>query len=392
MSKDLDMLFPYDGPTEDFPEIDMSPRDVRTWLRDSRPGDDLPCCFNTLVSYATNNAFQPYINHEGTWPTIVENWAGWAWDNDYKEAAVRLVTAALFNTNATADQSKWMNLYHRARGGQREAMRESFKAILPAAIHQSVNSRSNFYKNIGCIMKEAQAWCTPECIASMSDEQVLTILKQPCQPPELFQQIVALWVNNPERGHERLEAWKNMYAAVDSSNIMVGQAAANIGLCSPSLEDSVRLQAYRIVSPGNMHRLSVFQNTVNAFSKARKTLPEADYVVLFDGIAEKPFEIASNNHKESLLFMPLQQENVWSHLGFESQRRLAILVAYAYAPNDEHWAQWYNNVCESLQLPPALYALVSALELSSWPELVEYHEAKVSSVCLPEFDTAHLGL
>lgn len=381
---DQDVLMPYDCEVDELPSIDIDAKEVRYWLRDNLPGTELPCGFNTLVSYASNNALRPYINQAGTWPTIVKQWAGWAWENGYKDAGVRLVTAALFNTNATADQSGWMDMYCSGHEARREVMREGFKAILPAALHQSVNGKSHFFKNISGIMQAAKLWCTRDCIESMSDEQVLTMLKQPCSPEALFHQIVALWLNHPELGHERLNKWTHIYHE-NISSITGAQMARNVGDCAPYLDENIRHQTFARVAPGSNHRLELLKHALKAFKDNKQSTPVKDVQALYEGIAEVPFEVSDTKDLNGL-FDKLQQKTVWDNLEYQCQRRLAVLVAVALAPASAHWANWYNGTCGKLKLPEDLFSLVGALELKSWPELVSYHETKIAPVELPDFN------
>lgn len=379
-----DILYPFDCEAEDLPDIGMDGKDVRIWLRDNSPDDELPASFNHLVSYATNSELKPYINHAGTWPLIVKTWVGWAWENNKKEAAVRLVTAALSNTNATADQSVWMDIYEGNDPSRREAMLEAFKEVLPSALHCSLNERSLFSKNISCVLNEADVWCTPGCIESISDEKVLQILKTPCKDSVLFQKITSLWLNDENISDARIAMWSDCYCEhIDSTTgrFMV----ENIALCSPKLNDKTRLKLFNKVEPGH-HRFVLLKEVLNSFTKARIRPSAHDCSTLYSNFAEQTFELDLFTKKDETFFNNLRAKEVWREIPYERQRRLAILVALYFAATDYSWADWYNEVAPSIHLQPNLFALVSTLELTSWPELVAQHETEITKVELPTFD------
>lgn len=385
-------LIAIDAPASDLPKMDIAAKDVRAWLRDSDIEEDHPGHFVDLISIATHSENRPYINLAGTWPTIVEKWVPYAWENGYHDVAIRLITTALYNTNATADQGVWPDLILRASPQARAAWDAAMPAVLRNGFFELGKRESTFTKNFRSLVSNPSYWFSPELISSWTDDEVLSIVTSDKEYVKTIGRILSGWLTPDATREARLITWASFYRNLATKDLLrVSGFLQNAAIASFTLDEPSVLSIYKELHSEHAYLLLEHLTEQVSGDPKRRLAASFQYVAGYTKMAKAPFyfELSANSKHPDLTFLPLRNPAIWNALDHETKKSMACLSLSTLSLKAPSWRTWFRSVAGDIGLSSDLPTLLETMQDKpgdfSWAQLAAIHAAHTEAT-LPDLD------
>jgi hypothetical protein len=380
---------------DELPEVGLEVKGVREWLRDAEVDEALPAHFNDLVSIATHTTSRPYINKTGTWPEIVTKWVPYAWEHGFHAAATRLITCALYNTNATADQDVWPGMIRKASPAARSAWNAAMPSVLRNGFFEIGKRESNFTKNFRSVISDPSVWFNPGLIAAWTDDEVLGIATEDKRHAKMVGSILAGWLAPEDTLASRLVTWRAFYNKLASTDpARVSGFLHNVAIASSTLDEATTVAIYEELRSEHAYCLLRHLATLASDPPIPHSVWHPQYVLGYTSMAKAPFSFSLDgmNKLSDAAFIPLRSPDVWQALDSTTKKAMACLSLSTLAVYRASWRDWFRSVAVdaglSLDLPTLLDTMQDSPGDFSWAQLVAIHAAH-TDVALPDLELGH---
>jgi hypothetical protein len=389
----LSQITAINAPASDLPDIGLGSKEVRDWLRHASPEDELPCSFNDLVSIATHEGGRPYINRTGGWPSIITTWIPYAWENGHRDAAIQLITCALYNTNAAADQVLWPEIIHCSSPSARAAWDKAMPFILRSGFFDIGKKNTLFSKNFAALISDTSYWFTPELIAKWTDSEVLGIATDDKTQARMVGRIVASWLAPETTQGHRLASWCEYYQhIVIAEPNRVSGVILSLAVASEHLSSASMAPIYNALHSTDAYRLIEYMTSIEMDRPYQSVMESSlHYAAAYSAMAKQPFAFAINrlNRTQDKSFLPLRQPEIWSKLDTKTKKSMGCLALSTLSKNDPSWRDWFSSIALDAGLPLEMPMLLDLMQGNpgdfSWPQLVAIH-APYTAAILPDLE------